>query len=82
MYEYLAMGKPIVSTKLYGVMKEFGKENGIVYADQSKDVLGKVIALMKNKSMKSEGDKGKKFVCNNSWNSITDIFEKHIEDLL
>ena len=30
MYEYMAMGKPVITTKLPGVMKEFGEDRGVI----------------------------------------------------
>ncbi|GAH80390.1 unnamed protein product, partial [marine sediment metagenome] len=33
MYEYMAMGKPVIATRLPGVMKEFGNDNGVIYVD-------------------------------------------------
>ena len=33
MYEYMAIGKPVICTKLPGVMWEFGEGNGVLYAD-------------------------------------------------
>ncbi len=82
MYEYMAMGKPILSTKLYGILTEFGNNHGVIYADQPEAVLTKTIELMDNNSIGGEGEKGKQFVYNNSWNSITDIFERRLENLL
>ena len=39
LYEYLACGKSVIATKLPGVMKEFGKNNGIIYVDHPEDVV-------------------------------------------
>ena len=38
-YEYLAAGKPVISTRLPGVLREFGEDHGIVYVDDPGDVL-------------------------------------------
>jgi hypothetical protein len=37
MYEYIVMGKPAVATRLSGLVKEFGDDNGVVYADRPED---------------------------------------------
>ena len=29
-YEYMAMGKPVIATKLPGLVKEFGEDSGIL----------------------------------------------------
>jgi glycosyltransferase involved in cell wall biosynthesis len=34
LYEYMAMGKPVITTKLPGVMQEFGEDHGVVYVDK------------------------------------------------
>ena len=40
-YEYMAMSKPVIATKLPGIMKEFGQDNGVVYVDSPDDVMSK-----------------------------------------
>ncbi len=39
MYEYMAMRKPVIATRLPGVMKEFGEDNGVVYVSRPEDVV-------------------------------------------
>jgi len=41
MYEYMAMGKPVIATRLHGLLREFGDDNGVLWIDQSKDSLKK-----------------------------------------
>jgi glycosyltransferase involved in cell wall biosynthesis len=82
MYEYMAMGKPIVSTKLYGVMKEFGDNHGITYVKKPEGVLLETTRLIDYSTIKSESEKARKFVELNSWDTITITFEKTIKDLL
>ncbi|MCO5383607.1 MAG: glycosyltransferase family 4 protein [Methanosarcina barkeri] len=74
-YEYLAMGKPVIATKLYGLVKEFEENNGVIYIDNPLNVLDKVKYLIKNQSLKREGQKGLEFVEKNNWDKITDDFE-------
>jgi len=81
MYEYMAMGKPIVTTKLFGVMTEFGEGNGVSYADTPYQCFSKALELMRNEEIQIEGIKTKKFVQNNSWVKITDMFEQEIGHL-
>ena len=38
-YEYMAMSKPVITTKLPGIMMEFGEDNGISYVDKPEDVV-------------------------------------------
>ncbi|GAI11428.1 unnamed protein product, partial [marine sediment metagenome] len=48
LYEYMAMGKPVISTKLPGVMKEFTHNNGVVYVNRPEEVVKKASELMAN----------------------------------
>jgi len=75
MYEYLAMQKPVIATRLSGVMKEFGESNGIIYVDRPEDVLEKAIQLAADGNLKELGAKAKSFVERNSWDNIADEFE-------
>jgi len=81
-YEYMAAGKPVIATRLPGVMKEFGEGNGVVYVDKSEDTLWKAIELIENGSIEAEGMKARKFVERNSWESITDEFEKILSEAI
>jgi len=82
MYEYMAMAKPIISTRLPGVMKEFGNDNGVIYVDTSKDVLKKAIELIESGNVNRAGKKARKFIEKNDWNKITDDFEKVLKELI
>jgi glycosyltransferase involved in cell wall biosynthesis len=82
MYEYMAMGKPIVSTKLYGVMEEFGENSGIMYVEKPEMVLPEALRLIDSGETGSKGGRARKFVEGNSWDNITDIFEYDIALLL
>lgn len=78
MYEYMAMGKPVVATRLYGVMKEFGEGNGIVYVDKPEDVIECIIELKEHNFLRNIGEEGQKFINKYTWKNILDIFEKNI----
>lgn len=75
-YEYMAMGKPVIATNLPGIQKEFGNNHGINYIENSSDVLEKAMWLNKNNKIEYEGEKACYFVQDLSWDSITDQFEK------
>ena len=81
-YDYMVMGNPIISTKLPGVMKEFGDNNGVIYIEKPEDTLKKAIELIETESFKEEGRKASRFVENLSWENITDEFEKVLGDLI
>ena len=79
MYEYMAMEKTVITTKLPGVMKEFGIDNGVIYVDKPKDVLKKAVELIENGSIKEEGRKAREFVENYGWGNVVDEFERILE---
>ncbi len=82
MYEYMAMKKPVIATRLPGVMKEFGEDNGIVYVDKPEDVTAKVIELVNNGRLEQLGIRAKRFVQRYSWDNITDEFERILEEAI
>jgi glycosyltransferase involved in cell wall biosynthesis len=73
-YEYMALGKPIISTRLPGVMEEFGHGNGIVYVDKAEHVLkmAKDIKL----DYHELGCQSLDYVKNCDWDILADKFEK------
>jgi glycosyltransferase involved in cell wall biosynthesis len=75
LYEYMAMRKPVISTRLPGVLKEFGETNGIVYVDRPEDVIPKALELLKSNSLNTLGLRAEKFAAKNSWQKIADEFE-------
>ena len=82
MYEYMAMKKPVITTRLPGVMKEFGEDSGVVYVDRPEDVIAKAMELVQNSTIEGLGSKARSFVERNSWDSITDEFEKILEEAI
>jgi glycosyltransferase involved in cell wall biosynthesis len=79
LYEYMAMQKPVISTRLSGVVKEFGQDNGVVYVDSPKDVIEKTLELIKENRINELGRKARQFVAGNSWEKITDEFEEILQ---
>jgi glycosyltransferase involved in cell wall biosynthesis len=82
MYEYMAMRKPVIATKLPGVMKEFGEDNGVVYVDRPEDAVGKAIELAADNNLSQLGLKARYFVERYSWENITDTFEDILEEII
>lgn len=82
LYEYLAMENPVIATKLPGIYKEFGENHGIIYVNDANEVLELVQNMIKKDIIHEEGLKGRAFVENNDWETITDKFEKALENLL
>ena len=82
MYEYMAMGKPVITTELPGVMKEFGEGHGVIYVDKPEDALKKAIELIEGGSIKEEGRKARRFVEKYNWDDIVDEFESILEEVV
>lgn len=78
-YEYMAMGKPVIATKLPGVMKEFGEDHGVIYVDRSEEALKRAMELIENGHIEEEGRKAREFVEDKGWEKITDEFESLLE---
>jgi len=77
-YEYMALGKPVIATNLPGIRKEFGDNNGINYIIESKDTLKKAIWLASVNKIKDEGKKAYSYVRDLSWDNIVKKFENSI----
>jgi len=82
MYDYMGMGKPIIVTKLPGIMREFGDKSGIVYIDRPEDALAAAIKLSKNGALAELGAKSRRFIEKYDWDSITDEFESLLKEAI
>jgi glycosyltransferase involved in cell wall biosynthesis len=82
MYEYMAMGKPVIVTKLPGIMKEFGENHGISYVDEPRDALKKAAELIGNGSFKEHGLKARQFVEKYNWDDVVVDFEEILEEVI
>lgn len=83
-YEYMAMKKLVITTKLPGVMKEFGEGNGVIYVDKPEEVVQKAEDLLNNgtSSVTQLGQLARKYIENNSWDKITSQFESTLEKVV
>jgi glycosyltransferase involved in cell wall biosynthesis len=82
LYEYMAMKKPVIATRLPGVMKEFGENNGVVYVNKPESAIDRAIKLVKDGKIGELGARARKLVQKYSWDSITDEFEKILEGVI
>lgn len=80
MHEYMAMGKPVVATRLKGLLREFGEDNAVVYVDKPEEVVKKALELDKKK-LKDLETKALNSVKEYSWDSITDRFERILKEV-
>jgi glycosyltransferase involved in cell wall biosynthesis len=81
-YEYMAMGKPVIATKLPGIVKEFGEDCGVIYIKIPDDALEEGIKLLKNGRIQEYGTKSWKFVKKFGWDDIVSDFEGKLNKLL
>jgi glycosyltransferase involved in cell wall biosynthesis len=76
MYEYMAMGKPVIATRLHGLRMEFGDDNGVLWIDRPEDSLRKAVELVNEGSVKAHGEAARQFVRDNDWAAVVDDFEQ------
>jgi len=76
LYEYLAMGKPVVTTRLPGIIKEFGEGNGVEYAKSADAIIDRVMELIEKENFGSEGKKSTRYAKSMKWDDLADIFQQ------
>ncbi|NVM52509.1 MAG: glycosyltransferase [Candidatus Helarchaeota archaeon] len=74
--EYMAAGKPVISTKLPGVFREFGKNNGILYCDNVGELVQIALKLKENNKIEGIGKRGLNYVKKRDWTILVKDFEK------
>jgi glycosyltransferase involved in cell wall biosynthesis len=82
LYEYAAMKKPVITTKLPAVMKKFGNGNGVIYVDRPEDVIKEALKITTNGSIKDIGNRARLFAERNSWEYITNEFENILQNTI
>lgn len=82
-YDYMAMKKPVISTKLPGMIAEFGENNGVVYVDKPADIIEKALELAARENLAELGARVReKFVEGYSWDNITAELERILKDAI
>ncbi|MDP3035206.1 MAG: glycosyl transferase GT4 family protein, partial [Methanobacteriaceae archaeon] len=81
-YEYMAMEKPVIVTRLPGISMEFGEGHGLQYINGSEEVLPLAQKMRNENIIKDEGKKARQFVKNNDWELITERFEETLDKLI
>jgi glycosyltransferase involved in cell wall biosynthesis len=74
-YEYMAAGKPVIATSLYGIVREFGVDHGVVYIKKPEEILTRVAELSEASVRSEHGAKSRKFVESNDWAMLVDGFK-------
>ena len=80
LYEYMASGKPVLASKLPGVMREVPPGNGVIYA-RADTLLSALTKLLAPETRRQEGEQARRFVeLNCDWETLTDEFENLLQD--
>jgi len=81
MYEYMAAGKPVIATRLHGLVREFGEGHGVVYVNGPDEVVPKALELANTGILFALGQEARAFVGGRDWRTITDHFETALSRL-
>lgn len=80
-YEYLAMHKPIISTKLPGMIREIGQNNGVIFVDSPENVINTIVHLSKEDIISIQTD-AMKFIDDYDWGRIITQFERVLSGMI
>jgi len=82
--EYMAMKKPVLSTSLPSVVREIGKNNGVIFAQSQKELVEKIRDLTKEKEkLKNIGLQGYELIKKHyMWPNILKDLKKIMLDLI
>jgi len=79
--EYMAIGKPVIVTKLPGLIKEFGMDNGIIFVEKPEETVKKAQELVILDNLSEYGVKTRKYVKRYDWDVIAKRFEQTLDTL-
>ena len=82
MYEYMAAAKPVLATRLPGLVREFGEGHGVVYVDGPEQVVPRALELARGGLLAELGAQARAFVSGNDWQTIVDAFENYLKGLV
>ncbi len=81
-YEYMAAGKPVITTRLPGLVKEFSEGHGVVYVGEPSEAVAKALDLLAAGALPEMGRKAREFVSNRDWADIVSDFERTLAALV
>jgi len=81
LYEYLACGKPVISTRLPGVMREFAGNSGLIYVRNPEDVITGAQRISRNSQEYMRLSKeAMDSVADLDWESVASRFEEILKN--
>jgi len=85
LFEYMACGKPIITSDIDGIPKEIERVNaGIIVSCNFQEIANNIIKLLKNKKLREElGKNGRKCVVeNHSWRNVAEKITEVCKDVI
>jgi len=83
MYEYMACAKPVISTYLKGVVREFGHDSGVFYVREPKEVLKRALELSSDSQLLNASRlKARSAAERFDWDHIASDFEKTLREMV
>ncbi len=83
-YEYLAAGKPVVSTRLEGIAREFHDCRAVHLVSEPDEVAKAALSLLYNpEERRLEGEIGRNFVRERrGWSRLTELLERCLDEVI
>ena len=81
-YDYMAMGKPVISVRLPGMVEEVGEDNGVVYVNRPEDIYQKAEEVINSGKLPELGAKSRQFVKGRSWDTVAEQIEGLLQDII
>jgi len=83
MYEYLGCGKPVIATKLPGLVREFGSNSGLIYISTPEETVDVADSLAKSRRFYlAQQSNAVRIASTFNWTEITDRFERILQEEL
>lgn len=80
--EYMAAKKPVIATKLPGLVKEFGYDTGVIYIGQPSETISAAYKLRETGLLKQQGDRAQEAVKGNDWDVLVSEFKTILNNAL
>lgn len=80
--EYMAAKKPVIATKLPGLVKEFGYDTGVIYIEQPSETISAAYKLRETGLLKQQGDRAREAVKGNDWDVLVSEFKTILNNAL